>query len=499
MIQRAFSAQCMRSLFLWMGFFLFTFPRLDIATADTPFEAKEETAETLKQTQKVDGEDNQFKVKLKEMTIKAQPHELKDHPGATTVITKKTIEDFKPLSTVEILRRVPGIHAPDEYGRGLRPNIGIRGMNPNRSENVLLLLDGVPFQPAVYGSPSAYFNVPIEQVERIEILRGGASALYGPNTVGGVINYISPRPPLEQEISLRETIRAGELFSTTASYGNTFNKTGIQFLYNNKIGKIVRDNTDIQVNDVSLRFTFPVGHSGEGDLRLSGYNEESDTPGGLTAAQFKANPKQSQRSHDEFFGRRWAATFKYSQPITSSLTFEGTTYANSFQRDWFIANGPDATATGNTQFLRDFSVVGVRPTLSWSPNRRIKIISGGKFHFEELEDVVRSGTTPDARNGTLDQEAELTSLAGVLFTSAKFEPIEGLIISPGIRYERVTQEREIGLRAGVGGGNGRLTTSEIVGGIGLLYHLPRGVELFGNYSRNFQPPTFNEATDPTSG
>ncbi|GJL56030.1 MAG: TonB-dependent receptor [Nitrospirales bacterium] len=476
------------SMGIILAFWLFTWP------------AKASAAPELANTaQTVDSDSDIPKLKLKEITVQSKPYELKDHPGATSVITQETIEVFKPISTIDVLRRVPGIHAPDEYGRGLRPNIGIRGLNPNRSQNVLLLFDGVSIQPAVYGAPFAYFNVPVEQVERIEILRGGASALYGPNTVAGVINYISYRPPREQQINIRETIRAGEFFSSTVSYGNTFNETGVQFLYTNKTGSLVRDQTGTQLNDVSLRFTFPIGHEGEGDLRLTGFVEESETPGGLTVAQFDKDPNQSQRSHDDFFGRRWSATFRYTQPISNSLKFDGTTYANSFQRDWFIANGPDATATGNTQFLRDFFVAGVRPTLDWSPNSRMNIIGGGKIHFEEQEDIVRLGNSANARNGTIDQEAELTSLAGAVFTSAKIEPIEGLIISPGIRYERVTQEREVGLRAGTGGVGGSLTTEEVVGGVGLLYHLPMNSELFGNYSRNFQPPTFGEATDPLSG
>ncbi len=487
------------SIFLSIiGAILFSTASPTMAQAETSVEQQQgETVGADKPKKKA--KDEGLKAVLKEINVKATPYELAEHPGAATVITKEKIETFQPISTIDILRRVPGIHAPEEYGRGLRPNIGIRGLDPNRSRNVLLLVDGAPIQPAVYGDASAYYNVPVEQVERIEVIRGGASALYGPNTVGGVINYITHRPPLEQEINIRETIRSGELFTTTASYGNTFGQTGVHFLYGNKTGSLVRDRTGTQLNDMSLRFTFPVANGGEADLRLSGLVEESETPGGLTAAQFKADPKQSQRSNDVFFGRRYAAYFKYSQPISKSLRFEGQTYANSFQRDWFIADGPDATATTNTQFLRDFFVAGVKPALRWSPNNRVNIVGGGKLHFEELEDIRRNGTTPDARSGKTDREAELTTLASVLFATAKLEPIDGLIVSPGIRYEHIDQEREVGLQGGAGGGRGSLLTEKVVGGVGLLYRLTKGTELFGNYSSNFRPASFSQAIDPTSG
>lgn len=438
-------------------------------------------------------------VELPKITVPGIRYELEDHPGAATVITEEEIEVYHPLSTVDMLRRVPGIHAPAEFGRGLRPNIGIRGLNPFRSRNVLITADGVPIQPAVYGDPAAYYNVPVEQVERIEVIRGGASALYGPNTVGGVINYVTRRPPREREIRVSETVRAGELFTSTVSYGDTFGETGVQFIYINKTGSLVRDETDTEVNDVSLRFVFPVANGGEADLRLSGFVEESETPGGLTVAQFQADPNQSQRSNDVFFGRRLAAYLNYRQPISEDLRFEGQTYMTSFERDWFIADDPDATATTNTQFLRDFVVAGVEPKLRWSPNDRVDFVGGVRLHFEEEEDIRRQGSTPDARAGTTDREAELTTLAWALFASTDLEIVDGLIITPGIRYERVDQEREVGLRGGVGGSKGSLVTDEVVGGVGVLYRLTEGVDLFGNYSRNFQPPTFNEAIDPTTG
>ncbi|HJX10835.1 MAG TPA: TonB-dependent receptor plug domain-containing protein [Candidatus Binatia bacterium] len=134
---------------------------------------------------------------LEEVKVKAPTYAVTpaDFPGTVNVITQEEIDRAQPQHVGDLLKSVPGIHYQDEDGRGFRPNIGIRGLVPFRSRQVLFLVDGIPIQPSVYGDPATYYNVPVQRVERVEIIKGGPSAvLYGPNTIGGVINYITKRP-----------------------------------------------------------------------------------------------------------------------------------------------------------------------------------------------------------------------------------------------------------------------------------------------------------------
>ena len=99
------------------------------------------------------------------------------------------------LATDEALRKVSGVHARGEEGFGLRPNIGIRGLLPTRSSKVLLLEDGIPLSYAPYGDNASYYHPPIDRFESVEVIKGAGQVLYGPMTVGGVINYITPAAP----------------------------------------------------------------------------------------------------------------------------------------------------------------------------------------------------------------------------------------------------------------------------------------------------------------
>lgn len=437
----------------------------------------------------------------KDQAIQGTGRSLDDHPGAATVVTQEEIEENKPLSTVDVLRKVPGVHAPKEHGRGLRPNIGFRGMNPSRSRSgTLLTADGAPLQPAVYGAKSAYYNLPVDNVERIEVIRGASSVLYGPGSVGGVVNYVTKNPPAEPEIGVRETIRQGGLFNTHLSWGNSTDEgTGMLVSYANKEGELMRDNTETSLDDFNIKARVPTAGGGEMTYRVNYYREVSETPGGLTAQQFKKDPEQSQRSHDVFKGRRGSFDVNYQQPLSGNKTFQGKVYMNWFERNWYIADDVDGAATSNSQFLREFFVMGAEPRLTVNDWK-----AGVRVHFENMNNVSREGDSPGARSGKTTGETSMTTTALSGYLEGDHPVTQRLTLTPGIRYEWIDQELSDGFGEthGPGGGGqgtiGQSLTQEVVGGLGFRYAL-EPVKLYGGYHRTFQPPSFRQAIDPTTG
>lgn len=420
---------------------------------------------------------------------------LEEHPGSATVVSGEQLEKARLIATTDALRTVPGVNVITEFGRGLRPNIGIRGLNPERSRNILLLTDGIPIQPAVYGDPSAYFNVPVELVDQIEVIKGGTSVLFGPNTVGGVVNYITKRPPEKRQFRLSETVRQGGFFTTFGSYGDTAdNGVGVLLSYLNKSGQTVRDHTGTSANDANLKLIVPTG-TGELAMRFNYYREESETPGGLSVAQFLHDPNHSQRTHDKFFGSRGSFDLNYQQPLGKDWKLELTSYMNYFQRDWFIADGADPTnPTTNTQFLRQFFVIGVEPKIRWK-----YFVAGVRLHHEQLKDVRRLGTGADARSGLTDREADLETEAASGYFEGQVPLWEGFTLTPGVRHEAISQERLVGLMGGVGNGQGDLTTNKTLWGVGGLQKFNEMFTGYFNVHKAFQPLTFAEAVDPTTG
>lgn len=111
--------------------------------------------------------------------------------SATTVITKEQIEATGQNSVVEILRRVVGVDVVQSGGPGRVSSTFIRGAN---SSHTKVLLDGIPLNdPSTGGGAFDFSTLMVDNIERIEILRGPQSMMYGSNAIGGVINIITVR------------------------------------------------------------------------------------------------------------------------------------------------------------------------------------------------------------------------------------------------------------------------------------------------------------------
>ncbi len=146
-------------------------------------------------------------------------------PGTSTVLDIKTIRTIDPVGTQEMLELIPGIngYADDGFSNS-RLSIGIRGLNPRRSSRVLILEDGIPIQPALYVYPNMYYNPPSERIDRVEVIKGSGAIKFGPQTMGGVINYYTRRP--RNDFGGRLNLKAGEngYSSIFAEFGGWRNK-----------------------------------------------------------------------------------------------------------------------------------------------------------------------------------------------------------------------------------------------------------------------------------
>lgn len=136
------------------------------------------------------------KIKLDAVTVKGiLPEKLEAVPGSFDIVTEKAIEERRPFSMQEALNNVPGINVVGENAFGLGINIGIRGLDPRRTSRTLLMEDGMPLFLAPYGDPAAHYTTPIELLHRIEVVKGSGQILYGPQTVGGMINFVTQPIP----------------------------------------------------------------------------------------------------------------------------------------------------------------------------------------------------------------------------------------------------------------------------------------------------------------
>ncbi len=108
--------------------------------------------------------------------------------AVTTEITAEEIQATNSRTVAEALTYVPGVRV--STGRKNEPNIQIRGLDQSRA---LILIDGVPYYETNYGKLDLN-QIPVDNIAKIEIIKGGASVLYGPNALAGVVNIITKKP-----------------------------------------------------------------------------------------------------------------------------------------------------------------------------------------------------------------------------------------------------------------------------------------------------------------
>ena len=119
--------------------------------------------------------------------------------GSAHVVNEEKLERSEDDDIQRVLERVPGVYVRNEDGFGLRPNIGLRGVDPNRSSKVNLLEDGVLFGPAPYSAPAAYYFPMTTRLVGVEVFKGPAALRHGPNTIGGAVNLQTRSIPEESQ------------------------------------------------------------------------------------------------------------------------------------------------------------------------------------------------------------------------------------------------------------------------------------------------------------
>ncbi len=449
---------------------------------------------------------------------------MKTLPGSAVKIDKRELELLAPVSGNEVFRRVPGVHVVDEEGAGLRANIGIRGLDPDRSRTVLILEDGIPVALNPYGEPEMYYTPSIDRMAGVEVIKGAGQIAYGPRTIGGVINYITADPPDEEEVKLRVQGGQGGYFSGMMSYGNTYGNTGVQ------VGYLRRQADDLagtrfNVNDFTAKFRLELSEKASLGLKVGLYNETSNsTYIGLTQPMYNAGGNDFVRMapDDKLDVNRSSMSATHLIKFNPQLELRTTAYGYLTSRNWrrqdfnYTGTGSnltgvvwgDTSVVGGAVYMRSstgnrdraFAVAGIESKAVYRYQAGIKneLQAGARLHYENALEQRINGTKPDAESGTLVEDEERTGNAQSLFLENKSWITEKLVVTAGLRLENYNYDRQI-FRMNY---NGVVTDTNLVAGstvskllpaLGLTYGISPDVQLFGGVHRGFAPPRVKDA------
>ncbi|MBX9928708.1 MAG: TonB-dependent receptor [Gemmatimonadaceae bacterium] len=459
--------------------------------------------------------------RLPEVSILGTAEQRKWIPGAVHFLDASALARSRVLSTNEALRKVSGIVVRDEEGLGLRPNIGIRGLNPTRSTKTLLLEDGVPITLAPYGDNAAYYHPPVTRMAGIEVVKGAGQILYGPQTVGGVINYITPGLPSRSGGSARVAGGSNDFANAQVRTASVNGASGVLLDVGRWRGIGARRNTRSDVTDASLKLVLPLRGQQRVIAKANAYREGSQvTYSGLTEREWSVDPRQNPFRNDRFDITRVAGSVahEWSAGPRKLVT---TAYAHDISRDWWRQSSNSAqrpntasnpacggmanleTGCGNEGRLRRYQVVGVEPRLTQPlllGSLAGSLDVGARLHREKQMRRQENGPTFDARSGTLLEDNLRETAAVATFAQARVGT-DRWSVTPGLRVEHIVLTRRnflpvAGSPAGVGG---RTALTELIPGLGATLAANNALHFFAGVHRGFAPPRNEDVISNSTG
>ncbi len=274
-------------------------------------------------------------INLDEVVVTATRIEqpLKQTLSSTTVITQEDIKNSQAHDLVTILRGVAGVEFSQNGGIGKATSLFLRGSNSNQ---VLVLVDGVRINSATTGTASIQ-DLMLDQIERIEIVRGNVSSVYGSDAIGGVVQIFTkkgrgaPRGNVSVGVGNLGTKRlAAELGGSVDNTDfhlqvSSFNTDGVSALNPTLQPKANPDadgyrNTSVSAN---IRHNFNADHSVSANtLNIMGYNQYDNAFG--TVTQINNNTLKLSKiafATDDKFTDSWNSHLQYAQGVDEGRDF----------------------------------------------------------------------------------------------------------------------------------------------------------------------------------
>lgn len=449
--------------------------------------------------------------------------------GSFQILDADALRRASAITIKDVVRRLPGVQVIDEDALGLKLNISVRGLNPRRSGRTLLLEDGAPIQAAPYADPSAHYYPPLDRIDRIEFRKGSGQILYGPQSIGGMINFVTR--PVPESTGIGAALSAGErgFFGARLSAGMGNATAGLWFDLIRKQGDGTRAFHATRIDEAAIKARVALGPGHALMVKAAHYTEATSlTEGGLTQARFDADPYGNPFRNDRFVLTRMAAQAVHHWQIADRATLSTQLYYADTARasyrqadtstDAMTANPATgcvgaartdyeafAGLCGNKMRPRRFRFWGVEPRLAWQ--HRLfglpgEALLGVRGHFEATNRKRYNGLTPAARENTPGSVLrDDNDIAVNAFSAYAQETVRAgdWSLTPGMRIERIETINRAKVANFVAiDRTARSTQTIMLPGIGITWAPSTRLTAFAGVHRGFAPPRPDRDYNPAA-
>jgi iron complex outermembrane receptor protein len=400
-----------------------------------------------------------------------------------TVITQEEIMKSTATTVQDLLRTEEGVIIRDLFGTGTKTTVDLRGFA--RGLNTVILIDGRKVNE-IDLSGVDWNLIPLENVEKIEIVRGSESVLYGDNAMAGAINIITKKGSTarpELVLDARAESYSGHTEHGTLTGGNDW--IGYFFFIKHRETDGYRENSSFNGTDMSTRLNFKVTDFFAIDFSAGYHEDEQGLPGGLTESQLSEDRRQAATPEDHVdFDQRYI-DLKTNFALGGWGDLELAYSYNNRKFDSTLVFFGDSFDTA-----RSTGTSGLRAKLTadtkLSPQLRNLLVTGIDYYDSSVSNTTTFTSSLFGSSSTL---SDISKRETGLYVQNELFIIDKIVFSLGYRYADTRFRDSV---SGFTDVSDRQKFTEDAYRAGIAYNYAKGSKVFANYSKGYRLPTTDE-------
>ncbi|UCB46428.1 MAG: TonB-dependent receptor [Spirochaetota bacterium] len=439
-----------------------------------------------------DGDDEDIRFELEEIVVTGVMIEdpIKAVPRNVTVITRFDIEQAPSKNIIDLLSREANVNLRSLFGHDKRSGVDIRGMGDTSSSNVIVMVDGIRLNAPDLAGPDLS-AIPLDQIERIEIVRGAGSVLYGDGAVGGVINIITKKREGKTETDISTSYGSYNTLTVDTLFRKKEENIGFGLTAGYYSSEGYRDNGFYKRKDASVTVDYDLTETTSLSFTLTPHTDSYGLPGTVSKEDVSSREQRVMTDRPDDSGEN--TDMRFLGGLETYLGDFGLLQAKAgyhFRDDFYVMGySPLLTREEQTDHIDEDTLdVNVKLSAEYELFKQLQKLQGGIDYSTTL--YKRVELSKDER-----KNSSIHNLGAFLMN--QLSPIQNLTLNLGYRLNmfqgdfRVDQYKDAESIWEDGEPYQNLWINHAFDA-GLVYSLTQYVTFYASFATSFRIPNVDE-------